>query len=67
MVAKNRYGEEYTISQIKVDPKECIGCGICVYVCPITDKPGIYIYPAQETRHPEKKYILIDNVFISKR
>ncbi len=58
VVTKKRNGEEYVISQIKVDPKECIGCGICVYVCPVTDKPGIYIYPAQETRHPDKKIYL---------
>ncbi|MCX8084598.1 MAG: 4Fe-4S dicluster domain-containing protein [Calditerrivibrio sp.] len=27
----------------KIKPDLCIGCGICQYKCPITDKPAIYI------------------------
>jgi len=27
----------------KVNPRLCIGCGICQYKCPVTDKPAIYI------------------------
>ncbi len=38
------------IKQIYIDPDLCTGCGICEYVCPRTDAPGIYITPADEQR-----------------
>ncbi|ADR19671.1 4Fe-4S binding protein [Calditerrivibrio nitroreducens] len=36
-------GREVIIKKPVVNPNLCIGCGICTYKCPVTDKPAIYI------------------------
>lgn len=41
----NKKGEKVLVKQPHVNPDLCIGCGICQYKCPITDKPAIYITP----------------------
>jgi len=43
-----------------VDPALCIGCGVCENVCPITDRPAVYVTSAGETRHPQRAILLAD-------
>jgi ferredoxin len=33
-----------------VDPSLCIGCGACEKVCPVQDKPAVYVTSVGETR-----------------
>jgi polyferredoxin len=58
-------GEEAKMLTIKlkrphVDPALCIGCGACEKVCPIVDKPAVYVTNAGETRS-KTNVILLEN------
>jgi ferredoxin len=33
-----------------VDVDLCVGCGICEHVCPVQDKPAVYVTNIGETR-----------------
>ena len=44
----------------QVDPSLCIGCGACEKVCPIVDKPAVYVTNAGETRS-KTNVILLEN------
>jgi len=48
----DRSGQKLTIKQPHVDPEKCTGCGVCEYVCPFEDRPGIRVTSANESRHP---------------
>ncbi|MFH0778556.1 MAG: 4Fe-4S binding protein [Candidatus Eisenbacteria bacterium] len=41
-----------------VVPELCIGCGICEYKCPVSDKPAIYVTNINESRSPERALLL---------
>jgi polyferredoxin len=43
-----------------VDPSLCVGCGACEKVCPIVDKPAVYVTNAGETRS-KTNVILLEN------
>jgi len=43
-----------------VDPSLCIGCGACEKVCPVVDKPAVYVTSAGETRS-KTNVILLEN------
>ena len=43
-----------------VDPTLCVGCGACEKVCPIVDKPAVYVTNAGETRS-KTNVILLEN------
>ena len=48
-------GEAPAMAQVKVqrphvDPSLCIGCGACEKVCPVQDKPAVYVTSIGETR-----------------
>lgn len=48
-------GEPPAMTMVKVqrphiDPSLCIGCGACEKVCPVVDKPAVYVTSAGETR-----------------
>jgi polyferredoxin len=47
-----------------VDPSLCIGCGACEKVCPIVDKPAVYVTNAGETRS-KTNVILLENTSYS--
>ena len=58
-------GEALAMETIKVqrphvDPSLCIGCGACEKVCPIVDKPAVYVTNAGETRS-KTNIILLEN------
>ena len=43
-----------------VDPSLCIGCGACEKVCPVQDKPAVYITSVGESRS-KTNVILLEN------
>ena len=43
-----------------VDPSLCIGCGACEKVCPVQDKPAVYVTNVGETRS-KTNVILLEN------
>ncbi len=53
-----RNGDKITLGQINVDTNQCIGCGICEYICPVVDQPGIFISSIQESRSTENQFLL---------
>ncbi|MCK6531454.1 MAG: 4Fe-4S binding protein [Polyangiaceae bacterium] len=62
-------GEHAKMTTIKVqrphvDPTLCIGCGACEKVCPIVDKPAVYVTNAGETRS-RTNVILLENTSYS--
>ncbi len=44
-----------------VDPTLCIGCGACEKVCPVVDKPAVYVTSAGESRSRTNVILLEDN------
>lgn len=49
-----------TVQRPHVDPSLCVGCGACEKVCPIVDKPAVYVTNAGETRS-KTNVILLEN------
>lgn len=49
-----------TVKRPYVDPSLCVGCGACEKVCPIVDKPAVYVTSAGETRS-KTNVILLEN------
>jgi polyferredoxin len=41
---------QLTVQRPHVDPSLCIGCGACEKVCPVQDKPAVYVTNIGETR-----------------
>jgi len=54
----DRNGEKVELRQPYVDPELCWGCGICEYMCPVKDKPAIYVTSVGETRSPDNRLLL---------
>ncbi len=48
------------VQRPQVDPSLCVGCGACEKVCPIVDKPAVYVTNAGETRS-RTNVILLEN------
>jgi len=51
-------GNKSVITQPRVDPDRCIGCGICENKCVFTDRRAIRVSSANEDRHPNNQPIL---------
>jgi len=51
-------GGEITVQLPYVDLKQCIGCGICEYKCPVQGLPAIRTISAGETRSPKNQILL---------
>lgn len=43
-------GSVITVQQPRVDVDRCVGCGTCENVCPVQDRPAIYVTNIGETR-----------------
>ncbi|NUO51382.1 MAG: 4Fe-4S binding protein, partial [Polyangiaceae bacterium] len=52
--------ESVKVQRPHVDPSLCIGCGACEKVCPIQDKPAVYVTSVGETRS-KTNIILLEN------
>ena len=46
----HRDGTKLLLKRPYVDEDLCIGCGICEYICPVNNKPAIYVTNIGETR-----------------
>jgi MauM/NapG family ferredoxin protein len=55
-----RDGGTKVFKQPVVDLDLCIGCGICEFKCPVSDRPAIYVQSIGETRS-ETNQILIES------
>jgi ferredoxin len=55
-ITKN--GFPVLLQKPKVDPQLCIGCGACEKVCPVKDKPAVYVTPIGESRSRDRKLLL---------
>ncbi len=54
----DREGKTVTLKRPHVDPTLCVGCGACVYACPIKGAPAIYVTNVGETRNPSNSITL---------
>jgi polyferredoxin len=54
----NRRGEQVTLQRPYVDPKKCIGCGICEHECPVKDERAIRVSAVGETRSADNALLL---------
>jgi polyferredoxin len=52
--------ETVHVQRPHVDPSLCIGCGACEKVCPVQDKPAVYVTSVGETRS-KTNVILLEN------
>ncbi len=52
--------EKVHVKRPYVDPSLCIGCGACEKVCPVQDKPAVYVTSVGETRS-KTNIILLEN------
>jgi ferredoxin len=53
-----RDGKTITLKQPFIDPKLCIGCGICENKCPVHDRPAVRVSSIGETRSSVNQMIL---------
>jgi ferredoxin len=51
-------GVPVRLQKPKVDPQLCIGCGACEKVCPVKDKPAVYVTAIGESRSQDRKLLL---------
>jgi polyferredoxin len=68
--AVSRAGEAPTASTVvvkrpHVDPQLCIGCGACENVCPVVDRPAVYVTSAGETRSKTNVILLENSAYTS--
>jgi formate hydrogenlyase subunit 6/NADH:ubiquinone oxidoreductase subunit I len=54
-VEKGRDGRAVALKKPYVDLDLCIGCGICEYVCPVSDRPAISVTSIGESRSEENQ------------
>ncbi|MFH1574023.1 MAG: 4Fe-4S binding protein [Acidobacteriota bacterium] len=47
-----------TVQRPRVDVERCVGCGICEYVCPVQDRPAVYVTNIGETRSRTNQILL---------
>ncbi|HVY48481.1 MAG TPA: 4Fe-4S binding protein [Minicystis sp.] len=57
--------EKVHVQRPHVDPSLCIGCGACEKVCPVQDKPAVYVTSVGETRS-KSNVILLENTDYNK-
>lgn len=57
--------ETVHVQRPHVDPSLCIGCGACEKVCPVQDKPAVYVTSVGESRS-KTNIILLENTDYNK-
>jgi polyferredoxin len=57
--------ETVKVQRPHVDPSLCIGCGACEKVCPVQDKPAVYVTSVGESRS-KTNVILLENTDYNK-
>lgn len=61
-------GQDPELGQVRVkrphvDPNLCIGCGACEKVCPVVDRPAVYVTSAGESRSKTNVILLEDSAY----
>jgi len=51
-------GKIVRVKRPYINPEVCIGCGICEKVCPVQDKPAVYVTSIGESRSMENQVLL---------
>ena len=41
----------------QVDPKRCIGCGVCQHECPVLYQKAIYVTAENESRNKDASFL----------
>jgi ferredoxin len=54
----DRWGKTIELKRPYIDPKLCIGCGICEHECPVKGDPAIYVTAEGETRSKDRSLLL---------
>jgi polyferredoxin/ferredoxin len=54
----SRIDIQIRLQQPHVDPKQCIGCGVCEHECPVPGKRAIRVTADNESRNPEHALLL---------
>ena len=54
----NRRGETFILKKPVIDPRMCVGCGICENKCPVLDIPAIRVTSINESRSDENRLVL---------
>ena len=57
----DRNGQMVHVQRPHVDPKLCIGCGACEKVCPVQDRPAVYVTSVGESRSRTNVILLETN------
>jgi ferredoxin len=57
----DRNGRMVHVQRPHVDPKLCIGCGACEKVCPVQDRPAVYVTSVGESRSKTNVILLETN------
>ena len=57
-VPGSRVDIQIRLQQPYVDPKHCIGCGVCEHECPVPGKRAIRVTADNESRTPEHALLL---------
>ncbi len=51
-------GQVKMLKQPRVDPERCVGCGACEHVCPLQDRPAVYVTSIGESRSKTNQILL---------
>jgi polyferredoxin len=57
----DRNGQMVHVQRPHVDPQLCIGCGACEKVCPVQDRPAVYVTSVGESRSRTNVILLETN------
>ena len=52
-----------TVKRPHMDPSQCIGCGACEKMCPVVDRPAVYVTSAGESRSKSNLILLEDTAY----
>ncbi len=58
VVTRDREGREVTLRRPRVDPRLCVGCGLCEARCPVTGEAAIRVDRTGESRSPGAAFLL---------